>query len=1484
MKRRLSSQQQRIWRAYSSPVRESAQCILSIDSAITGKEIERIVNQLFLEQDIFRTSYGIEDGIPFQAAEPTCRLIWKEEELSGFEKETADSLLTEEGRSFKNGEEQARVLLLKGGREQLLLLTVSVLSADKPAFEWLAKEMADRLASAGSPPSNEMPIAYGEYADWQREALAQSDYSGPDYWREERPNTEKRFRLPTGRVRGNAAYENQSLEYPSIGELSSKLRQFAAEYNVTVSDVLLTAWGNVISAILGEEELLFGYRVDGKTSDDLASSFGPYSTLIPVKCAANDSWPLARLAGENGKLIRHAVEWQDYYEPQGAEQALKPFPLSFSYEVKSDNSAAAATPVRVVEAYSYEEPCELSVQFTESGSSISVKLTYDSAHYEKQEVDEIYGTFLLYVEESMSNPGKGMKDLNLVSSDKREQITSLWNDSFQERAGQKRIHDLFEECAQQYPESAAITEEARSITYRELNEQSSELAALLRKNDFRPGMFAGIYMHRGIDSILSILAVMKAGGVFIPLDPDEAAERLAVIVEDASPAVVLSSPRALDRGMTLLGDGVRRIDEIGEIVLLGRDAEAPETNEDLAYIMYTSGSTGKPKGVAIEHDGLTNHILWACKAIFTDGIEHLPQVTRMGFDICLNQIFCPLLVGKEVWIIPEDTIRDTEKLVAELCSRPNVGVNCVPSLWKVVLEELGKTRVSIGDDELGSSLKAYFNAGDKMDDDLTVHTWSVLPDCKVYNFYGPTEASIYATFDRVEPGYQVTLGRPLDNMQVYVLNENLGVLPVGFPGEICIGGIGVSPGYYKRPEVNRERFVKDPFQDEPNAKLYRTGDLGRWLADGRLQFLGRFDDQVKIRGFRIELGEIQIQLNRLPYMYESYVSTRVDHNGDKNLVAYVVFREGEQRDFRQIQKDLRSMLPQYMIPSLYIRLDKLPYTSSGKVDRKKLPQDPLPTLQLETGDVPSTATEIRLADIWSEILGRDGIGVNHNFFDLGGHSLLATRLTSRIRHTFAINISVRLIFEFPTISEMAKELDKQSGFGHELDPGIPRADRSSVMPATFTQERLWSVSQALTDIPLLHQLIPLQLEGEVDVPRLQETLNWLAAKHEALRTSFAVHGDSLVQTINPPQPVPMSVSDLGSHPDRKGELESLALALVEQNFNLEQDQLFLRAHLARTGEREAVLLLVTHQINSDGYSIKILLQDFAAFYLNGEGEAESAIQFADYAKWQRETLDRAVLHKQLAYWESKLGHNSAYSLRIPGEREAEAGALFRKSISFSLEQSLKRDLLQLCNQHGITLFMGLASAFVIQLFLRTGQDDIRLGTMFSKRKRMELERVFGPLTDLIVLNFDVVKDFTVAGVLSHVRDTVLEADANQDISFEEIADHLEQSKSLDRENLVQALIGLEDELEEQEPQSGFSVKKLQVEDVLNWFIPMGYDFELNFVNKKDSIQGHFVYNPTRFDENEVAALAAEFAVLLAKLLKEPHAAIGSFKVKEEANT
>jgi amino acid adenylation domain-containing protein len=973
------------------------------------------------------------------------------------------------------------------------------------------------------------------------------------------------------------------------------------------------------------------------------------------------------------------------------------------------------------------------------------------------------------------------------------------------------IHSLFEAEAARHPDAIAVVYGEQSLSYAELNRRANHLAHHLMVLGVQPDERVAICVERGPEMVAGLLAILKAGGAYVPLDPAYPAERLAYMLKDSAPVVLLTQSKIQQAiHFDWLSDTM-------PIIVLDDQAESerPEresnpvrsdlTAQHLAYVVYTSGSTGVPKGVMSSHQALANRLLWFVHSIATPPLV-VAQKTSISFVDSVTETLGTLLAGGKLVVFSNDEVKDPARFCAGLQYHHVNLLVVVPSLLKLLVSQapISQNR----QDHALSSIRTLICSGERLTPELARQVSENYPSLRLLNFYGSSEINGDAIWHEYDAALGVpeasVIGRPIANSRCYILDAHQQLVPLGVAGEIYIAGRGLARGYLNRPELTAERFFADPFSDAPNEKMYRTGDLGRWLSDGTIEYLGRNDFQVKIRGFRIEPGEIEAQLLRCHGVKEAAVVAREDRPNQQQLVAYLRAQDGVELIPAELRQRLSLHLADYMLPTAFVVLETFPLTPNGKLDRKALPIPDAQAIVSRDYAAPLGETETILAQIWQDLLGLARVGRHDHFFELGGHSLLAIQLVARIRQALERELPLQTIFAQPVLMRLAHTLDQTGATKQSTTPKtIPKADRSQPLPLSFAQQRLWFLGQLDPAASLAYHLsAALRLTGSLNHHALTTALDNLVARHESLRTRFVTdvgqeNAEQVYQHIDPadggfsllyrdlrqliPSPHTQHVSDII-------DLEA------RTPFDFAHDPL-MRGQLLQLSDDEHVLLLTLHHIITDGWSLGVLVRELGAFYraaLNGHAASlpHLPVQYADYAVWQRAQQQEAALSAQRDFWRSQLAGIPAL-LTLPTDRPRPTVQSYRGGqVPFQLDATLLASLKRLGQRHNTTLFMTVLSAWSLVLARLSGQDDIVIGTPVANRPHQELEGLIGFFANTLALRIRLAKEMSVADLLAQTRGQALSAYAHQDLPFEQVVEALQPERSLSYSPIFQVMLTL----------------------------------------------------------------------------------------------
>lgn len=1071
-----------------------------------------------------------------------------------------------------------------------------------------------------------------------------------------------------------------------------------------------------------------------------------------------------------------------------------------------------------------------------------------------------------------------------------KQILSEFNDTARNYPSDICIHQLFAQQVEKTPSAVAVSFEEQSLTYHQLNERANQLGHYLQKLGVKPETLVGICLERSLEMIIGLLGILKAGGAYLPLDPRYPQERLKFMVEDAQLSLLVTQER-LTAHLPFSTIPAICLDRDWQIISQ-QSQQNPSSSvkvENLAYILYTSGSTGLPKGVLITHKGLSNLATAEIELFNLQPSSRVIQFASLNFDVSVSEILTTLCSGAQLCLGSPNSLLPGVTLLEFLQKQAITHAALSPS----VLAEL--PQASLND------LQVIIVGGEACPTNL-MRQWAL--GRRFFNAYGPTEATVEATIAECSPDEPINIGRPIANTQAYILDESLQPVSIGVTGELHIGGVGLARGYLNRPELTQAKFIPHPFSQDLSAKLYKTGDLARYLPDGKIEWLGRIDNQVKIRGLRIELEEIEAILQQNPVIRQAVVIPRSDQFDGTFLIAYVVINPlGETESFiSQWRNDLKEKLPHYMIPGALVILEKLPLTPNDKVDRLALAQLPLDSdiflLSRETFIAPRNPTEEILAKIWAEVLGLARVGIKDNFFDLGGHSLKAVILCDKLLHHLDKRITIENILDAPTVAEFAVYLQEtepnlmqQIEGTREINPWLEKdnlANFSQIEPGgskirgplSFTQQKKWSYQKLNPIIYYCGNFRRYHLGGELNLAALTESFNEMIRRHQPLRTTFCEIDGLPMQVVNDAAEVNLSIIDLQNLPEkaRNEEAEKLAKEIRCYPWDLENGPL-MRIALIRIGEKSHILLLHIHDILIDHSSFILLFQElsilYEAFVLGKKSPLPTVeIQYLDYVQWQLKSHNPQVMETKSNYWKQWFSAGEPPFLQLP-INQPPTSSLLGANESFEISTELTQKLKILSQQQKTTLFMIGVAAFATLLYSYSGCEDIVIRAPYDCRNQEQLKPLIGVISNVMMLRIDLRGNPSFLELLKRVRQVVLEAFVHQDIPLEQLK--AIKAQNYFSKNLFKTVIGLFSESPQEECKLlGLDVTFLEMEE-----FELRPDLELAIWEKRTdtgtSLGGWWQYKKDYFEVNSIAKIAEDFIDILEVIAANPRQLIKTIK-------
>ncbi|WP_275690207.1 MULTISPECIES: non-ribosomal peptide synthetase [Streptomyces] len=1246
------------------------------------------------------------------------------------------------------------------------------------------------LYGSGADPSVLPPVRpYGDFLRW---AAARDDAAAETAWRDALTGLDEPSLVAPGASPDGVVPASVHAELDKAG--TENLAAWARHRGITQATAVRAAWALVLGQHTGRDDVVFGVTVSGRPAELAGAEHmvGLFINTVPLRTVLDPADTLgtfaARLQAEQTTLLEHQhVRLSDIQRWAGHKELFDTIVVFENYPIGHSGPGSIRTDDFTVTATEGSDATHYPLTLTAvPGETLRLKLDHRPDLVDTTTATALLRRVTRVLETATDDTGHTLARLDLLDDDERHRLLRGWNDTTREQPP-TYYHQEFEEQARRRPHDTALVFTSTSWTYEELNDRANRLARLLVAAGAGSDDFVALAFPRSAESVVAILAVLKAGAAYLPLDMDQPAERLTGILADAHPTVVLTTTTATPLphpGRTLVLDSpttARALAAAPAHNLTDADRRTPLNARNAAYIIHTSGSTGRPKGVVIEHRSLANLFHDHRRALIEPhaaGGSRLKAglTASLSFDTSWEGLIC-LAAGHELHLIDDDTRRDAER-VAELIDRQRIDVIDVTPSFAQQLVETGIL------DEGRHHPAAFMLGGEGVDAKLWTRL-SDVPGVTSYNYYGPTEFTVDALACTVGIAPRPVIGHPLDNTAAYILDGFLRPVPEGVAGELYLAGTQLARGYAGRPGLTAERFVACPF-GAPGERMYRTGDLVRRSPGGVVEYLGRVDDQIKLRGFRIEPAEIELALAGHPAVAQNVVLLHRSATGEARLVAYVV--PGTPVDPRELTGHLAARLPAYMVPSAFVLLDTLPLTPNGKLDRGALPEPAFGTAPRP--ERPRTPVEEILCGLYADVLGLPSFGADDDFFDAGGHSLLASKLVSRIRTNLKTELNVRALFEHRTVSSLATALHRAAQAGPALTAG-PRPAR---IPLSYAQRRLWFLNRLDRDSAAYNMPVALRLRGPLDSTAMCAALTDVAERHEALRTVFEEDRDGAHQIVLPATGLGPLLTVTGADGTT---LRALITEFVRRPFDLAAEIPF-RAALFRVGDEEHVLVVVLHHIAGDGWSMGPLARDVAeAYRARAAGRAPDweplPVQYADYALWQREVLgaeddETGELSAQLAHWRTRLAGAPA-ELTLPTDRPRPAVASTAGDrVEFTVPAGLHQALADLARAHGATVFMVVQAALAVLLSRLGAGDDIPIGTPVAGRTDEATEELIGFFVNTLVLRTDVSGDPTFAELLARVRATDLDAYAHQDVPFERLVEVLNPERSLARHPLFQVML------------------------------------------------------------------------------------------------
>lgn len=1495
----LSPQQRSLWLDQQQGHAYHALGAVLIEGGLRTELLKRAVQAVVDRHEILRTTFAQHPGMPFpfQVVAPEgTQPAWEQRDLADLsaDHKHVTQTLDEQRAAIENifSADAARgfdvaegplvraALLRLSTQRNVLMLNISPLCADAVTLDNIFAFISAAYASLTVDAAHEAEyIQYADFALWQHE-LTQGEEAeaGLAYWRELDFEPLLAQPIPFELHRPDASvFDSVAIDFDP--NRAAAFEAAAQRYELSIGTFMLACWYSLIHRLTGQQRIAAGVHCDGRKYEDLRGACGPYAKQLPLTLSFKERARFADVLTQLKRTSDEADEWQEYFnwEAVGSDTSqLLMFPLGFEFQQRPEPFTSAGlswnTHTRDVRASRHK----LKLRCTKNpDGTLRAVLDFDPRYITRESAERLTAHLREFASNAAADPSARISALGLLDNEARHKILVELNQTAADFGPVRCFHELFTEQARQTPELTALVCEDRSLTYAELDQQSNQLARYLRARGVGRETIVALFAEREVELFVALLAVLKAGAAYVSFDPKYPKERLAGLIEDARPKVVLTQTSLLEQ----LPDNVDAVALDAEWPRIATESDAPiesgATPDNLAYVIYTSGSTGKPKGVTVEHRQLFNYLRGARERLDLPAPATYATVSTLAADLGHTMIFPALTSGGTLHVVSHERASDPSALDEYFTQHKIDCLKIVPSHLQALLSHSHALRLL--------PAERLVLGGEATRWELIEQLYDLQPACRIFNHYGPTETTVgviaceVESKDRVEGAATLPLGRPLANSQIYLLDARLEPVPIGVAGDLYVGGAGLARGYLGHPGLTAEKFIPDPFSSQPGARLYRTGDRAIYLSDGRVEFLGRADHQVKFHGFRVELNEIRSELNRHPQVSDSIVTLAKAKGGGDMLVAYYVSRH--ELSGTELREFLAANILEETLPNAFVHLQKLPLTLNGKIDYQALPT--VEESRQKSAHVvvtPRTPAEQILASIWTDLLGVEHLSVHDNFFELGGHSLLATQVVSRLRKAFSVELPMRDLFQWPTVAGLASRIEDARRAGDSVAaPPIEPAPRDGDLPLSFAQQRLWFLNQLEPDNPAYNMFGALRLTGRLDAAALEWSIAELVARHEPLRTTFSVVDGRPVQIIAASLRIPLPLTDLSTDNERDAEVLRLIDAESKKTFDLAAGPL-LRLSLLRLGEEDHTLLISMHHIISDAWSIAVFTRELATLYesfTTGRTHqlAPLPLQYADFARWQREWLQGENLERELAFWKQQL-EGAPPVLELPTDRprpevQSFRGARHHQLLSTELLDGIK----SLSRSEGSTAFMTLLAAFNVLLHRYTGQEDIVVGTDIANRNRQELENIIGFFVNHPVLRTRMDGNPTFRELLQRVREVTLDAYAHQDLPFDKLVSALRPERDLSRMPIFQVLLVVRNTPIEPMQLSGLTVSLMEVENLTAKF-----DVALFLEETADGLAAVWNFSTDLFEQSTIERMAQQFQQLLHSAVALPDQRLDEFEL------
>ena len=1431
--------------------------VVSLGLGLDKKRVEAALYELIIRHESLRTCFEIVGENPVQRITQTPDFELKEISILKSEKQ---KVYEEFIRPFNLSQAPLfRVILVKVTDDSdFLMIDLHHIISDGVSQRIWEEEFKQKITGEKLPP---LKLQYNDYCEWQRYYKQLTRIKEQkSYWLKKFEGEIPVLDLPTDFPRPSMmSFEGATINFVLSKSETQNIKLLAKENGLTLYMSVLSLFTILLSKLTNQKDIIIGTPVAGRNHSDVESIFGLFVNTLVMYNTVNEKENLkdflARLKDSTLKdfenqeyLFKDLVENLSVKRDTGRNPIFDVmFNLLNQSEYKGDLSQFRENDFIHSSRIS---KFDLTLKALDFGEQLLLICEYSTKLFKPTTIERYIKCFKKLISQLPEKKENSISEIEIIPDEEKHKILFELNNTKAEYPKDKTIYQLFEEQVERTPENIAVSTREKSINYIELQVISEKLAKIILSKGLLPMSIVGLIVDRSIEMIIGLMGILKAGCCYLPIMPSMPKSRIEYLIDDSECDLILTQTKYEEE----LINTVNRInlEDLESIACPQIELEFATSPNNLAYIIYTSGTTGKPKGVMIENHSVINRIMWMQKDYPIEPGDVIMQKTSYTFDVSVWELFWWSFKGASVFMLEPDGEKDPE-LIAKTIGEQKINVmHFVPSMLDVLLSVIGDNSRRYN----FSSLKYVFSSGEALKPHQVEGFYDLFIDntnTKLVNLYGPTEAtvdvSVYECL-RHTVYENIPIGRPIDNTQLYVLdNKSLNIQPIGVVGELMISGVGLSRGYLKQEELTSEKFISHPFIE--GERLYRTGDLARWLSDGNIEYLGRIDHQVKIRGFRIELGEIESILNKLDGIKDVIVIDRENKNEDKYLCAYVVSREGFNQ--KEIRNYLTQQLPDYMIPSYFVELEKIPLTANGKIDRNSLPEP-----EVKASDdyaAPSDKTEEKLVEIWSEVLNivKEEISTTANFFSIGGHSLNATLLTARISHEFNVEFSLAEVFKSSTIMAQSEFIIQSN---QVVDYKIQPIEKKDYYPLSKAQKRIYAMHRLSEEGVAYNINGAIKIEGKVDIDLLEEVIRKLIERHDSFRTSFKIINSDVVQCVRYEFDFELKVIEI-----EENEVD-LYLKEAVNPFDLAIDEL-IRVKLFYLNENDSILFFDLHHIISDGVSFGVIVRDFIDLY-SGKKLGALKIQYKDYLNWEKSFIQSDKYIRQDLYWKNIL-KNELPNIQLPYDfPEEKRGVGEAESFYFFINEAITSEINRINKENESTLFMFLLSAFYIMLWRITGETKLGVGSPVSGRRNADIEKVVGFFINIMYLTYEVDSDITFIRHLLNVKKKVIEAVDNQDYQISDLLQDANIKRDKGRNSLYEIVFALENTYVPEFKLSDLLVSPIGIENSNT-----KTDFRLGGREQDGRVEMTITYSKALFRKETIELISKQYQNILNIIIENP---------------